>query len=272
VRDQWSAAAEVWGKWHKQMSEMSRDVTEAIVQEADLKPGMNVLDLAGGTGQPALTVAKAVGDSGSVTCTDFVDPMVAVAERNAKEAGLRNMTFRQVDAEAIPFDDGRFDRVTCRFGVMFFPDVQKALGEVKRVLQPGARAVFAVWGPTSENPGFQATTGLLIEKGVIQPPPPGALTPQRFAEPGSISRELTAAGFRDVREDQRRVGWAFPGGPDEYWDFFHGTFPAVRAALAEMDAERAAAVKQDVIDALAKHHKGSKLDFGATVHIASGVK
>jgi ubiquinone/menaquinone biosynthesis C-methylase UbiE len=270
MRDQWSAAAAVWGKWHREFSAMSHDVTEAIVAEADLAPGMNVLDLAGGTGEPALSVARLVGEQGSVTMTDFVEPMIAVAERNAREAGLKNVTFRQVDAENIPFDDACYDRVTCRFGVMFFPDPQKALGEIKRVLKPGGKAAFTVWAPTSENPGFQATTGYLIERGIVQPPPPGALTPQRFQEPGSITRELTAAGFSDVREEPRRIAWAYPGTADQYFEFFKGTFPAIRGALAEMSEADAAAVARDVIANIAKYHDGTKLAFGATIYVASG--
>ena len=272
MRDQWSAAAEVWGKWHREFSEMSRDVTEAIVAEADLKPGMKVLDLAGGTGEPSLTVARAVGDTGSVVMTDFVEPMVAAAERIAREAGLKNMTFRQVDAENIPFDDESFDRVTCRFGVMFFPDTQKALGEIKRVLKPGGKAAFTVWAPNTENPGFQATTGYLIERGIVPPPPPGALTPQRFQEPGSISKELIAAGFSNVREEPRRISWAYPGSAEEYFEFFKGTFPAIRTALAEMSEADAASLTADVIGNVAKYHDGQKLAFGATIYVASCVK
>ena len=146
VRQDWVEAAEAWRKWNPKMVIQSFAATEAIVSLAQVKPGMSVLDLASGSGQPALTLARKVGPEGRVTATDLVPPMLAIAEENARKEGIGNMTFQQADAEELPFSDESFDVVTCRFGVMFFPSCRRALGEIKRVLKPGGRVAFGAWG------------------------------------------------------------------------------------------------------------------------------
>ncbi len=149
VRRDWTDGVAGWRKWNAQFAVMTRAATEAMVQVAQVKSGMHVLDLASGTGEPALTLAEAVSPNGHVMATDLVPEMLAIAEEIARERRLRNISFKQADAEALPFADKTFDAVTCRLGVMFFPDAAKALGEVHRVLKPGGRAAFVVWGQGS---------------------------------------------------------------------------------------------------------------------------
>src|SRR5439155_5325472 len=117
---------------------------------AGLWPGLDVLDLASGTGEPALTLAPLVLPGGTVTATDLLPEILAVAEEQAAQQGRANLRCGVADAGDLPFADASFDRVTCRFGVMFFPDVPRALREVCRVLRPGGRAAFTAWGPAAE--------------------------------------------------------------------------------------------------------------------------
>ena len=112
VRQDWTRNAPSWRKGKAQHEEQTRAATEAITKAAQIKLGMQVLDLASGTGEPALTLAEAVGPDGHVTATDLVPEMLAVAEESARQRGLTNITFRQVDAEALPFPDRSFDVVT----------------------------------------------------------------------------------------------------------------------------------------------------------------
>src|SRR5437763_1142505 len=116
VRQEWTDGAPAWRKWHPQFATMSRAATEVLVEVAQVAPGMQVLDLASGTGEPALTLTEAVAPNGHVTATDLVPEMLAVAQENARQHGLTNITFQPVDAEALPFQDQTFDVVTCRFG------------------------------------------------------------------------------------------------------------------------------------------------------------
>jgi len=267
-RDQWSYAAPAWREMHDLFAETSKDVTAAIVDAAALQPGHHVLDLAGGTGEPSLTAARKVAPEGTVICTDLVQGMLDAATENAKRAGLTNMSFRTADMEDLPFDDGTFDRVTTRFGIMFPPDTQKALGQIRRVLKPGGRAAFAVWGPVPENPSFLVINGPLIAAGLLQPPPPDAPTPFRFAQPGAISAQLEQAGFRDVREERREIGWRMQGGPDEHLQFISSTLTNVREALQKASD----ALIDEIKSNMSKYADGDVLNYGAVIHVATAVK
>jgi len=99
VRQEWTAVATGWRKWHRQLEILSRAATDAIVQAAQVTPGMHVLDLASGTGEPALSLALAVGPEGSVTATDLVPEMLAAAADHAQQRHVTNIAFQQADAD-----------------------------------------------------------------------------------------------------------------------------------------------------------------------------
>src|SRR5438034_10401215 len=106
---------------------------------------MQVLDLASGTGEPAITLASRIGPEGHVIALDLSPELLQIAEERAGERDLTNLTTRQADANNLPFPDQSFDLVTSRFGVMFLDE--DALREACRVLRPSSRACFLAWGP-----------------------------------------------------------------------------------------------------------------------------
>src|SRR5258708_19434704 len=132
---------------------------------------MRFLDLASGGGDPALSIAAAVGPSGRVTASDMGPGMISLAQELARKKGLPNIEFREANAESLPFADASYDVLTCRFGIMFFPDLGKALRECFRVLKPGGRAAFVAWGK-KEQPFFAATAAILLKHVPFPPPPP----------------------------------------------------------------------------------------------------
>src|SRR5438270_2416566 len=101
-------------KWKAKSAAMGRPLTEALVEYSRPRLGMQVLDLASGTGEPAISIAEQVGASGHVTALDLSSDLLEIAARRAQQRGLANMSFRQVDAQEIPFEDGSFDLATCR--------------------------------------------------------------------------------------------------------------------------------------------------------------
>ena len=131
-----------WRKWHAQIAAFTRGATDAILEAAQLRSGMRVLDLASGVGDPALSLAREVAPSGQVTATDLGPGMISLAEELARKKSITNIEFHEASAESLPFADKSYDVLTCRFGVMFFPDLPKALRECYRVLKPGGRAAF----------------------------------------------------------------------------------------------------------------------------------
>src|SRR5262249_28051623 len=133
-------------KWKAKSAAMGKPATDALVECAQPKPGMQVLDLASGTGEPAITLASHIGPDGHVTALDLSDDLLKITRERAQARGLTNLTTKQADAHSLPFPDNSFDLVTSRFGVMFFADCVKAMREVFRVLRPGARTCFLTWG------------------------------------------------------------------------------------------------------------------------------
>lgn len=106
--------------------------------------------------------------------------------------------------EALPFADGRFDRVTCRFGIMFTPDPVAALREARRVLRPGGRAAFMVWGERHQVTMFRVVHGVIRDVLGASPHDGTDFNPFRFGAPGDLAARFAEAGFTAVEEREAR--------------------------------------------------------------------
>lgn len=270
VRNEWTGAAPLWQKWNHKFVIQTRAATELVVRGAELRPGMKVLDLASGTGEPALSVAKAVGPKGRVIATDLVPEMLEAARINAASEGLVNLEFRTADAESLPFADGEFDRVTCRFGVMFFPDVPKALGEIRRVLKPGGRVCFAVFGTLEENPIFRVSLGPFLKR--VKMPPPAADAPHifRFADESKLANALSSAGFSKVSASKQGITFSWPGPPEEAWESTRELAAPFKKLIEAIPPEQAAEVNAEVLDGIRHFQVGASINLPATVIIVTG--
>jgi ubiquinone/menaquinone biosynthesis C-methylase UbiE len=121
---------------------MGRHMTKAIVAEAKVELGVYALDVACGTGEPAISIALLLNGTGLVFGVDISPEPLKIAQQRARERSLVNVRFQQADVHSLPFAGASFDRVTCRLGIMFFSDLARALGEIHRVLKPGGAAGF----------------------------------------------------------------------------------------------------------------------------------
>src|SRR6202171_4530930 len=158
-----------WRKWHAQIATFTHGATEAILEAARLRPGMRVLDLASGVGDPALSIAAEVAPSGRVTATDLGPGMISLAEELARKKGIANIEFREASAESLPFPGESYDVLTCRFGVMFFPGFADALRECCRVLKRAGRAAFVAWRK-KDHPFFTTSAGIVLKRVPARPP------------------------------------------------------------------------------------------------------
>lgn len=149
-----SSAAEVYDEFF--VPALFGSWAPRMVAAARLASGMHVLDVACGTGVLAVEAAKAVSPDGEVVGIDLNPGMLAVARRKTS-----HVDWLQAAAEALPFEDGRYDAVVSQFGLMFFADRQGAIEEMWRVLRPGGRLVIAVWDSLDRTPGYTAVTALL---------------------------------------------------------------------------------------------------------------
>ncbi len=261
----WNARGPAWAKWAEPLAKLAERMNMPLVEAAALQPGLRVLDLASGAGEPALQIARAVGPSGQVVATDLADAMLEGAQRRAAAEGLAQMKTQVADMEALPFADAAFDRVTCRFGIMFAPDTAKALAEARRVLKPGGRAAYLVWGALEANSMFRAIDAAareVLEGSLLDRP----THPFRFAD-GSLARHLADAGM-EILED-RTVAYSpeiEAGQP--FWR------PQVEMMLADrlstLDKGARAAFEAKVEANFAPYLRGGKYHLGAETRLVVG--
>lgn len=271
IRQEWLEAAPLWKKWFDKLSFQSRSATELILHGAQLSTGLHVLDLASGSGEPALALAKSVGPGGRVVATDLVPEMLLVAQGNAHARGLSNMEFRAADAEDLPFASSSFDRVTCRFGVMFFPDTQKSFSEIRRVLKPGGRVSFLVWGSAQENPLFSVMLGPFLKHVKVPPPPPDAPHVFRFADESKLSGALTSAGFHEASVATHKVSWPWPGPPEEAWQATSELAAPFKKMIAALPPDKTGEVTLEVIEGIRRFYDGHQINFPASLVSATAV-
>lgn len=269
----WGAAFRIGAsqKWRRQSAAMGAEVTRAIVQFAAAQAGMQVLDLACGTGEPAISLASEVGPEGRVVGIDLNPELLELAQGRARQRALTNIAFQQADAHSLPFPDASFDLLTSRFGVMFFDDIARSLGEAHRVLRPGGRIALLAWGPF-EQPYFLSTIAVVLRHVPGPMLQPGAPNMFRFSQPGSLSPVLQQAGFEGIEERTVTVPWTWPGTPEEVWEYFREITVPFRPLLAAIPTEKAEQVNQEVLAAIHRLYDGKQVNFTVDVVLASGRK
>ncbi len=259
LHQEWTGARKVaaWRKWQAQIAAFTRGATDAILEGAHLRPGMSVLDLASGVGDPALSLAAEVSPTGHVTATDLGPGMMLLAEEMAREKNLTNIEFREASAEALPFPDESFDVLTCRFGIMFFPDLPRALRECLRVLRPGGRAVFVAWGK-KEQPFFTTTSGIILK--------------HMFGERDRLRRALEAAGFTNVHEEDRIIAGRWALSIEKYWEQFTEVTAQFRLLLDQFTPEKMVQAQSEIFAALRKFWNGKELNMPLEIVIGTGTR
>lgn len=154
-----------------------------------------VLELAAGTGILSLQLRNGLPDQCSILVTDLNPPMLESAKQKFTEG--ENIMFEPADAGDLPFSDNSFDAVACQFGIMFFPDKEKSCREVLRVLKPGGRYIFNVWGSWEANPFARIAHEVVAE--IFPDNPPGFYkVPFGYHDHAVIRDTLLTAGFKQV--------------------------------------------------------------------------
>jgi ubiquinone/menaquinone biosynthesis C-methylase UbiE len=269
---EWNDNAAAWRQHSGTIRTMFAPLTAAIIEEAGIQAGQSVLDVAGGPGEPSLTIAEVVGPTGSVTCTDAVPGMVAAAEAEAKYRGLTNVSFQQCLADALPFPDNTFDAAVSRLGAMFFPDVVAALREMLRVVKPSGAVCLVVWGRNELNPFTTIVTKVMSRYLPMPPAEPDAQGAFRFSAPGKLAGLLAEAGAKEARERELNFRIEARISVEQFWLMRAGTSGTLREKLAKLSDADARQAALDVQEAVREYFPNDQMSFPAQMFVVSGRK
>jgi ubiquinone/menaquinone biosynthesis C-methylase UbiE len=215
----------MWGSGnYAAVAERITEAGETIVERAGVEAGMDVLDVACGTGNATIPAAKA---GARVTGLDFSPAMLEIARERAADA-MVEIDFVEGDAQELPFEDASFDRVVSVFGHMFAPDHARTAAEMRRVLRPGGAITFACWMPEGGVGRMMRTTAELV------PPPPGG-TPSILWGTEAHVRELLG----DAEFERHEIEWT-DDSVESYAQFMLESFGPLlnaREILAEREDE-----------------------------------
>lgn len=200
TRQQWQAAAEAWHRWAPTLAAWLGTSTETMLDMAGIRSGSRVLDVAAGAGEQTIVAARRVGPDGYVLATDISDNILKFAAAEAREAGLSNVQTRVMDGEDLDeLDADSFDAVISRVGLIYFPDQQKALTGMLRVLKPDGRIGAIVYSTPDKNQFFSIPISIIRKRANLPPPLPGQPGPFSLGAPGVLEEAFRNAGFRDVQ-------------------------------------------------------------------------
>lgn len=233
TREQWQSAADAWDRWTPTLQAWLGPATEVMLDLAAIGPGDRVLDVAAGAGEPAITTAKRVGPTGSVLATDISPNILACARRAAAAQGVTNLETRVMDGEHLDLPDASFDAVLSRVGLIYFPDRQRALAEMRRVLRSGGRVATMVYSTADRNQFFSVPIDIIRRRAQLPPPVPGQPGPFSLGGPGVLEDAYRQAGFGQivVRTLDAPVRMASVA---EYVRFADEAFGALHQMLADM--------------------------------------
>lgn len=218
---------------------------QAIIAALNPQPPDQILDIASGTGEPALTLASMVPE-GHVQLTDLSSGMLSVAREKALERGVHNVSIDTADVSSLPFEAQSFDKVSCRMGFMFFPSMELAAQEIFRVLKNGGTFATCVWTKPERNFWVTAIMDIIKQKLSVPTPPPGSPGMFRCAQEETMVTILSQAGFSAI-STKEVFGTATFETAEMYWTMFNEVGAPIVAALSNATDVQVDEIKQEVI-------------------------
>lgn len=264
-RDTWNKFSGGWKKWDEFTMNFLKPMGVVIIKELNIKKDDKVLDIASGTGEPALTIAQ-IATEGKVVAADIAEKMLDTAKENAQKKGVQNFETVIADASELPFESNSFDKISCRMGFMFFPDMQSAANEMYRVLKDGGKMATCVWHTPQKNTWITGLMSIINKNIQLPPAPEGAPSMFRCAAPGFIKSLLQNAGFKNIKEQEVNGKQQYENF-DYFWTMTNEVAAPVVNALSNTDDDTRNKIKNET-EEFAKQNRGEKgfeLEFCALV-------
>jgi len=267
-RSTWAAAAKGWRRRDDLLRKGAAPVTERMLELSAIVAGFKLLDIASGTGEPAISAAQIVGESGKVVGIDLVDEMLAIAREKSAKAHLDNIEFHCIDAETLDFAADSFDAVTIRWGLMFMPEPQACLAAAHKALKQNGRISLACWAAPEKNPFVSVPIKTLTQYMDVPVPPPGAPGIFAFSDPERLRDALSSAGFKNIALEEMTIDIMEVHDGRAYWEATSDLAAPIMALVGQLD-ESTRADYIEVADAL---KQGETLRMRGTTWIASADK
>jgi SAM-dependent methyltransferase len=249
TRAQWEQAAEAWHRWGPTLETWLGQATELMLDLARVSADSKVLDVAAGTGGQSIAAARRVGASGAVLATDISPAILRFLEAESVRAGHANVGIREMDGENLEVEDGFYDAVISRVGLIYFPDRDRALAGMRRALRPGGRFSAITYSTPDANAFFSIPVSIIRERAQLPPPLPGQPGPFSLGAPGVLEDALVQAGFTDV--EVRRVDAPLRlASVAECVRFERESFGALHQMLSGLDEAEQEAVWAEIEDRL----------------------
>lgn len=269
-RESWNRFSPGWKKWDDLFMDFLKPMGDEIIHRLDLKESDRVLDVAAGTGEPGLTIAS-ITKKGTVMITDLAEEMLEVARENAKRRGISNIQTQACDVSELPFADNSFDAISCRFGFMFFPDMELAINEMVRVLKPGGKVATSVWNVPEKNFWITAVMSAIQRNMNLPAPIPGAPGMFRCSELNLISDLFRRAGLKNVFV--KEVGGKLKCKTAEtYWNVMTEVAAPIVAALSKADEHTKEKIREEVYHSIHQKYSDGDVQIESSALIVWGEK
>lgn len=252
-RQSWDSVALRWQKWWKIFENGAQIVSDKLIELADVRPNSKVLDIATGIGEPAITAANRLDDSGYVLATDLSPQMLSIAKKRAKSQNFDNkIEFREGDAETIDLQPSTFDSVVCRWGLMFLPNVIAGILNINKSLVIGGKFAAAVWSTPDKVPQLSIPINIARIETNTQLPPPGTPGPFGLADEKLLHDVFEAAGFRSIQIEKVNVAFEFDTAED-FTRFTQDIAAPVNAILKNQSKERSEKIWNKITQEVSKY-------------------